>query len=130
MGAVLGSTRNGCRILLVEDEPLISELVAGVLEENGFTVHTVATARAALDYLSAGYETDLLFTDIMLPGGMNGAELAREVRKARPEMPIIYASGFCGPNELAAMVPRSIFLPKPYNPVDVCALVNRIAATH
>src|SRR6186713_3646836 len=80
-------------VLLVEDEVMISNLVAGCLVESGFHVHEVATADEALLYMRSGANIDVLFTDIKLPGGMNGAELAERARELRPEMPIVYASG-------------------------------------
>ena len=63
-------------VLVVEDEVMISNLVADCLSESGFRVHEVAAADEALRYFKSGANVDVLFTDINLPGGMNGAELA------------------------------------------------------
>jgi CheY-like chemotaxis protein len=79
-------------VLLVEDEVMISNLVTDCLVESGFRVHEVVTADEALRYIKSGANVDVLFTDISLPGGMNGAELAERARELRPEMPIVYAS--------------------------------------
>jgi CheY-like chemotaxis protein len=113
-------------VLLVEDEAMISELVAGVLGEHGFTVHEVASGCEALRFIDTGAPVDVLFTDINLPGGIDGTELAIRVREMRPEMPIVYASGRYGASGLGRMVPRSIFVAKPYNPEDVCMLLTRL----
>ena len=113
-------------VLLVEDEALISEFIAEELSAHGFTVHAVPDALAALKYLSAGSPVDILFTDIDLPGGMDGAELAKRARGMRPELPIVYASGRYSPSALAPFVPRSVFLRKPYDPDDVCRLIDRL----
>jgi len=89
-------------------------------------VHEVTTADEALEYISSGAAIDVLFTDINLPGGMNGAELATRARQMRPEMPIVYASGRYKLSEIAPLVSRSLFMAKPYNPNDVCALLTRL----
>ena len=89
-------------------------------------VHEVTTADEALEYIDSGAAIDVLFTDINLPGGMNGAELATRARQMRPEMPIVYASGRYKLSEIAPLVPRSLFMAKPYDPNDVCALLTRL----
>jgi two-component system, response regulator PdtaR len=115
------------KVLLVEDEVLISELVSEALREQGFSVHAVDTADAALGYLDGGGDADILFTDINLPGVIDGVELAKRARDLRPELPIVYASGRFTAGDLTPLVPRSIFLTKPYNPSDVCTLLGRLA---
>jgi CheY-like chemotaxis protein len=115
-------------ILLVEDELLISKLIAEVLCEHGFDVHAVAEAEEALRYLESETEVDVLFTDINLAGQMDGSELAERVRERRPELPIVYCSGRYSPSALAQPVPRSIFVRKPYNPDDLCTLLERLTA--
>ena len=67
-------------VLVVEDEILISNLVADVLSASGFVVHEVTTADEALRYINSDADIDILFTDVNLPGGMNGAELATRAR--------------------------------------------------
>ena len=114
-------------VLVVEDEVFISNLVADVLSASGFLVHEVTTADEALKYIDSGAAIDVLFTDINLPGGMNGAELATRAREIRPEMPIVYASGRYKLSEIAPLVPRSLFMVKPYDPNDVCAILTRLA---
>ncbi len=116
-------------VLVVEDEILISNLVADVLSASGFVVHEVTTADEALQYLGSGADIDVLFTDINLPGDMNGAELAERVRELRPEMPIVYASGRYKLSDISPLVPRSLFMTKPYDPNDVCALLTRLTST-
>ena len=113
-------------VLVVEDEVMISNLVGDCLSESGFRVHEVATADEALRYFKSGANVDVLFTDINLPGGMNGAELAEWARELRPEMPIVYASGRYKLSEISPMVPRSLFVAKPYDPNDICALLTRL----
>jgi CheY-like chemotaxis protein len=122
----MGRASASVSVLLVEDEVLISKLVAEELSEHGFTVHEVTTASEALRYINGGGDVDVLFTDINLPGGIDGTELAIRVRAMRPELPIVYASGRYGAGGLGRMVSRSVFLPKPYRPTEVCTLLARL----
>jgi CheY-like chemotaxis protein len=118
----------GTKILVVEDEALIGEMVVDALEEQGFDVFLVSNAADALRYLESGARVDALFTDVNLPGGMDGSELANRVRALRPDMPIVYASGGWQPSELQRLVPRSVFLSKPYDPRDAGSLLMRLVA--
>jgi CheY-like chemotaxis protein len=122
----MGRASQPVSVLLVEDEVLISNLVADWLSERGFAVHEVTTGDAALRYLESGAAVDVLFTDVDLPGAIDGAELAQRARKKRPELPIVYASGRYRSCDVGTLVPRSIFLPKPYDRDDVCTLLERM----
>jgi CheY-like chemotaxis protein len=108
------STIDKIHVLMVEDEFLISLVVADGLEEQGFTVHTVDNAADALAYIQSGVSVDLLFTDIELPGGVSGKALALLVRALRPDLPIVFASGTARADDLREFDVRSAFLPKPY----------------
>lgn len=116
-------------VLLVEDEVLISNLMVDELGEHGFDVHEVTTAAEALRYINDGGAVDVLFTDVNLPGSIDGTELAIRVRAMRPELPIVYASGRYSAGGLGRMVSRSVFLPKPYRPAEVCTLLARLTDT-
>jgi DNA-binding NtrC family response regulator len=117
------------RVLLVEDEVLISELVADALEEQGFEVHVVDNAADALRHIESGATVDVLFTDVHLPGEMDGSVLAAHVRRLRPDLPIVYASGRWAPDAASTLVSRSMFLAKPYDPRDAGALMKRLVST-
>ncbi len=80
----MGEAMAPISVLLVEDEVLISNLVADCLIASGFAVHEVTTADEALRYIDSGANIDVLFTDVNLPGGMDGAELATRARERRP----------------------------------------------
>ena len=110
-------------VLFVEDEFLISEWVSQSLSEQGFDVWTVTNAADALAHLAA-LPVDVLFTDINLPGGMDGAALARRAREMQPQLPVVYASARATLLKQDARVPGSIVVPKPYEP----ALVGRLLA--
>jgi two-component system, response regulator PdtaR len=110
-------------VLFVEDEFLISEWVAQSLSEQGFSVQTVTNADDALRYLASD-PVDVLFTDINLPGSMDGAALARRAREMQPHLPVVYASARANMLDQNTRVPGSIFVPKPYEPM----LVGRLLA--
>jgi CheY-like chemotaxis protein len=122
MGTVVNQTQP-IRLLLVEDEFLISEMVAEDLSEQGFSVWTVSNARDALAHL-ASTAVDVLFTDVNLPGGMDGMALARRAREMRPDLPIVYASGHVNVFGLDACVPGSIFIAKPYLPSVIARVLT------
>ena len=73
-------------VLVVEDEILISNLIAEVLSEHGFEVHAVAAGEDALRYLESGADVDVLFTDIDLSGRMDGSMLAQHARAQAPRI--------------------------------------------
>jgi CheY-like chemotaxis protein len=117
-----GRASEPIRILVVEDEFLIAEWVAESLSEQGFAVETAANARDALRYLACA-RVDVLFTDINLPGGMDGATLALRARELLPHLPVIYASARVTMLAPEVRVPGAVFLRKPYEPEHVGRLV-------
>ncbi len=85
---------DGGTVLLVEDEDEVAALVTEMLQQLGFLVTRTASAEAALGALANERVVDLLFSDVMMPGAMNGIDLAREVRRRRPQLPILLTSGY------------------------------------
>jgi PAS domain S-box-containing protein len=81
-------------VLLVEDEPDVLDFVARLLRTAGYHVVTAPDAGKALELLRGGLVCDLLLTDVGLPGGMSGVELAREARKLDPGLKVVLASGY------------------------------------
>jgi len=110
------------RVLFVEDEFLIGEWIAQSLSEQGFAVEKVSNAADALHHI-AGAAVDILLTDINLPGGMDGAALARRARELQPDLPVIYASARATLLKQEARVPGSLVLPKPYEPAVLGTLL-------
>jgi signal transduction histidine kinase/CheY-like chemotaxis protein len=106
-------TRRG-HVLLVEDDKEVSALTREMLSTLGFSVTHVTSAEAALGALANARATDWVLSDIMMPGGVSGLELAREIRKRFPDMPIILTTGYV---EAAARMEDGEFplLPKPYS---------------
>ncbi len=87
-------TRGQATVLLVEDDPGVAELAEGLLDGAGYQVKTASNAAAALETLRNGTPIDLIFSDIMMPGGINGVELARLVRQEFPAIFILLATGY------------------------------------
>ena len=110
------------RVLFVEDEFFIREWIAQSLAEQGFAVDSVTNAADALSHITRA-PIDVLLTDINLPGGMDGAALARRARELRPDVAVIYASARAALLKHEARVPGSVVLPKPYEPAAVGRLV-------
>lgn len=108
-------------LLVVEDEALIRQLIVLELEDAGYDVIEAETGDEALDALRRCPAIALLFTDIRLPGAMTGWDIAEAARAMRPEMPVIYATGYSG--ELR-IVPGGAFMRKPYKPSTVIERVR------
>jgi CheY-like chemotaxis protein len=100
-------------VLLVEDDREVAALAREMLGELGFSVIHVSTSVAALGALANARAIEAVFSDIMMPGGINGLDLAREIRKRYPRLPIVLATGYA---ESAASLKDGEFrvLLKPY----------------
>ena len=116
-------------ILFVEDEPLLGELMTEALTDKGFEVEVAPDAGHALRYLLSGADVDVLFTDIDLGQGMDGATLAQIAREMRPTLPIVYASGRRSLSEFET-VSNSTFLQKPYSLSQVDRTIARLVPPH
>ena len=86
-------------ILLVEDEPLIRLFISDLLEDIGFKVVEAANGAEALEILESGLEVNVLLTDVDMPVGCNGFELAHRVHLSWPETEILIMSGRQWPSE-------------------------------
>jgi DNA-binding response OmpR family regulator len=113
------------RVLLVEDEVLIAMMIEDAMLQRGFEVYTATSAGEALQVLRES-PVDVLFTDINIEGDMDGSALARRAREMHPELAVLYASGTL--KSVVDAVPGSTFVPKPYAPSEVCAMVAEMAS--
>ncbi|MBX6321885.1 MAG: CHASE2 domain-containing protein, partial [Rhodospirillaceae bacterium] len=109
------------RVLLVEDEDLVREVAARQMRELGYTVVEAPDGVAALRMIKDGLRFDLLVTDVVMPGGINGRELASEVERLRPGTKILFTSGY--PESVIVhqgkLEPGVTLLPKPYRRQDL-----------
>jgi len=109
-----------CAILLVDDDPLVSDGTAAMLEDLGHCVTTASSAADALEIIGSDASIDLVITDHAMPG-MTGTELAHHIRTVRPELPIILATGYADlPNGDPAGLPR---LDKPFRQNKLGSLI-------
>ncbi len=113
-------------ILFVEDEALIRMDMAEFLRECGYRVHEAANAAEALEALQAKFAIDLVFTDINLPGEMNGHELADWISGNRPGVKTLITTG--RPVERGASPAAGAFLPKPYTGRDLLDRIKQALA--
>lgn len=81
-------------VLVVEDDPFVAELAAELVREIGYEPHVANSAAEALATLTRLPNVRLVFSDVIMPGGMSGVELARKVRNRFPEMPVLLTSGY------------------------------------
>ncbi|UYY79635.1 response regulator [Sphingomonas sp. R1] len=109
-------------VLVVEDESFVRMIAADVLEESGFRVLEAPDASVALDLLKQ-HDVAVVFTDINMPGPIDGLDLARIVTERFPHVKVIVTSGkqWLGPEDLPD---ASVFLPKPYRPAQLTRLIE------
>ncbi|KQP58501.1 histidine kinase [Methylobacterium sp. Leaf399] len=114
-------------VLIVDDRDDVAELARTILRDFGYTTLTARNGREALDILDQTETVDLLFTDLIMPGGMNGVTLAREARRLRPRLKVLLTTGYA-----EAAIERTDadgaefdLLNKPYRRTD---LIRRIRA--
>lgn len=109
-------------ILMVDDDPDVLELTAELLAEHGYRVLKASQGRDALALVERDADIRLLVTDIVMPG-MNGLELAAHAMQQRPDLRVLYVSGYAA--NWDDRVPPGKLLAKPWRPVD---LVREIEA--
>jgi two-component system, response regulator PdtaR len=112
-------------ILLVEDEQLLRLCAADLLEERGFQVLEAPDADEALRIMAERPDVRLLFTDIQMPGALNGMDLARKVHEQWPKVKLLITSGDLKPSE-ADIPDHGHFIGKPYRAADVNAEVDEL----
>jgi signal transduction histidine kinase len=121
--ALYGSAGRPCRVMVVDDDPLVVASTAAMLEDIGHTVTEALSGARALDMLRLGTKVDVVVTDHAMPG-MTGAELARQIRQRWPELPVILATGYAElPNGEEPGLPR---LSKPYLQDELAAQIGRV----
>lgn len=116
------------RVLLVEDEPDIREVMAELLEDAGFDVTATCTGDEAAILLTES-EFSVLLTDITMPGQIDGIGLAEHAREAHPGLPVVFVSGRPDSERRTRLIgPPTMFLSKPYTVEHLVDAVRRMAA--
>jgi PAS domain S-box-containing protein len=118
-------------ILAVDDNAAVRATVVMQLKQLGYTVREADGALAALQIINGPDKIDLLFTDVVMPGGMNGKDLAVEARRRRPDLPILFTSGFPGTSQDDGIrfEEHDVLLSKPYRKQDLARAVREMLAT-
>ncbi len=108
--------------LLVDDEDVVRSITADMLEEFGYEVREANSAEAALALVTAGLSPDLLVSDHLMPG-MSGVELALELRKSKPDLPVLIVSGYADVEGLTPGLPRLV---KPFRSAELAASLSAL----
>jgi CheY-like chemotaxis protein len=116
-------------VLAVDDNADVRAAVAAYLRELGYRVETAENAEMAMQKIRTPAKIDLLFTDVIMPGGINGKELAEAARQVRPDLKVLFTSGFPGDSlgnvELEA---GAALLGKPYRRIDLARKLRAVLA--
>ena len=113
------------KVLLVEDDPTVLSLTLDLLTGLGYQVTCATQAAEALEVLRSPAQIDLLFTDVVMPGGVSGVSLARMARELRPELAILLSSGFIGEGAATEDVEFQL-LDKPYETSVMAAKLRKL----
>lgn len=115
-------------VLIVEDQRDVGDLAEAILGDFGYRTLRAENGAEAIDILERGTAIDLLFTDLIMPGGMNGVMLAREVRRQRPRMKILLTTGYAEASieRVDARGTEFDLIGKPYKRADLAARVRQV----
>src|SRR6201996_2040391 len=126
MSQVLPRSDQGETVLVVDDEPTVRMLITDILEELGFTAIEASDSAAGLKVLQSDVRIDLLVTDVGLPGGMNGRQMADAAREGRPDLKVLFITGYAenaavGNGQLA---PGMAVITKPFSMETMAARIR------
>jgi CheY-like chemotaxis protein len=121
----------GARILLVDDEALIRELLADVLRDAGLDVVEARNADEAMRLLSGRERIDILLTDVQMPGRLDGVDLVQKARHIHTDMPVMIISAYMHrvADRIKGMVPAPLLVNKPYSLHSVVHQVQQLAGS-
>jgi signal transduction histidine kinase/CHASE3 domain sensor protein len=124
---VIPTSGVGETILVVEDDTLVRGFVVAQLHGLGYRTIAVGDSNAALAHLDSGQRFDLLFTDLIMPGGMTGLQLADEVTRRRPGIKILYTSGYAqnAIEHNGRLRPGTLLLSKPYRKFALASMIRQ-----
>jgi CheY-like chemotaxis protein len=113
-------------ILLVEDDPRLRAVAGRRLRSLGYEVIEADTGANALTSLAAHPETAMIFTDFVMPGGMNGDELAEAALAAKPAIKILFTSGYAEPAIARQKLRAGTWLKKPYTAIELAKRIRDV----
>ena len=118
---------HGETILIVDDDDLVRPSTVSLVESLGYRVLSASNGPDALQILRQDTRIDLLFTDLFMPGGMHGPQLVAEARRLRPELKVLFASGYLNYSVLRrGLDPRIEKVSKPYWPDELAAKLREV----
>lgn len=110
-------------VLVVEDEPLVRAVAVEALEAEGFEVIEAPSADDAVTFLRSRDDIDVVFTDVAMPGALNGFELAHLIRATYPHINILVCSGAL-PSGFSGEAPEARFVRKPYRVAEIAPIIR------
>jgi CheY-like chemotaxis protein len=110
-------------VLVVEDEPLVRAVAVEALETEGFEVIAAPSADYAVTLLQSRDDIDVVFTDVAMPGTLNGFDLARLVRRTYPHINVLVCSGALPPG-FGGEAPEARFVRKPYRVAEIAPIIR------
>ena len=115
-------------ILVVDDREEVAQLAKLILEDSGYRAIVAGDGQQALKIIDSGQSVDMLFTDLIMPGGLNGVMLAREVRKRSPKIKVLLTTGYADASLERTDAGGADFevLNKPYGRLDLTRRVRLI----
>jgi CheY-like chemotaxis protein len=114
-------------ILVVEDDVAVLEMAVESLSDLGYQTLTAEDAQSALAILRSNARIDILFSDVVMPGGMNGVQLSVEAKRLRPQLKVLLSSGYTGAALGQSGVPEDMpILSKPYRREDVAKKLRMV----
>jgi two-component system cell cycle sensor histidine kinase/response regulator CckA len=116
-------------VLLVEDEPMVRAVAERALTRHGYKVITANNGEEALEVIDRGDEIELLISDVVMPG-MDGPAMVAEARKSRPELPILFMSGYAEEQLRKSIdLDKVAFLPKPFSVQELAEAARKAIET-
>lgn len=122
------TTKVGPTILIVEDDEEVMDLAVRMLRSEDFKVITAIDANSGLEQFNRHPEIDLVFTDVIMPGGISGIQMSKKILKLKPETPIILVSGYKEKGETLLDntfgIPNITYISKPYDVDEIPKLID------
>jgi CheY-like chemotaxis protein len=118
-------------ILVVEDEAGVRDVAVSMLEDAGYAIIQAHNGPSGLAVFSEHPEIDMVFSDVIMPGGMSGPQMAELIRQQRPNVPVLFASGYAEQalKDRETLIPNSKFIAKPYDSGELRRRVGLLLET-
>ncbi len=116
---------------MVEDEAGVRDIAVSILAEAGHRIVEASDGPAGLAAFAEHPEIDMVFSDVIMPGGMSGPQMVELIRKQRPDIPVLFASGYAEQalKDRETLIPNSKFIAKPYDAAELLRRVSSLLET-